>query len=95
MTQLICVDAQYNEVECESEQSAFRMTKADLAQKRKDLGLEDAPEPGAPVPSSKADPEPEPETEAEAEAEEAEAKAQAGPAANKAKQGAASTKSSK
>jgi hypothetical protein len=92
MTQLICVDAQYNEVECESEQSAFQMTKADLAQKRKDLGLEDAPEPGAPVPSSKADPEPEPETEAEAEAE---AKAQAGPAANKAKQGAASTKSSK
>jgi hypothetical protein len=86
--EVICTNADYNEVPCDDTSAAWRLSRKE-AKARKDVL-------NAPVPSTVPEPEPAPEAPVEAADEEGDddeiafGKAQAAPPANKAKNGAAS-----
>lgn len=86
--ELICVDAELNECDCDAPEAAYQYTRADLKARRKALGLPDAPAGVKPKGSAA---EAEPPSEGDDAGEEVEdeqpkqPKAKGAPAQNKAK----------
>lgn len=68
MAELICVNAQYEEVPCDSPDAAFKVTKAGAKEARKAMGLTDSDSDSDSAPDKPAEEEEE-EEEAEVEAE--------------------------